>query len=510
MSTTRPTALAHAIFILTVATLGAAVPLGSQSTGPLKPYCFEGAKYTCFALAISTAPSANGTTVTVQLANREGAPPAGVPAHVDWGRIYAVDLLGAAGVFAGGPVVAQDPAFATTGTAKSVGDTRKRWFMLDVAEDGGDYVGYELETPYTQSGADIVGCTVPPQQGYPYFQTCGTGGTGAVAFSFETAGTWTAEQVAITVVVDDPYSTTDPMSCIIAGSQYDVADAYHCKDMSAPTTQTATLTLANLTQVYDGTPKAVTVNTTPVGVVGVSVQYSQNGTTVAAPITAGSYDVVASLTNTNYVATNATGTLVITRAPQTITFAPVTNHLIDDAPFVVSATGGGSGNPVTISSTTPSVCTTFQRTITIAAVGTCTVQADQVGSANYQGAAPVQQSFGVIFPFMGFLAPVANPPVLNVVKAGSSVPMKFSLNASRGLSILQAGSPSSAAVACSSSTPLEPLTATTTPGRSTLEYDPAADQYTYVWATNKSWTGCRDFVVTLSDGTTRRVRFSFK
>src|SRR5207237_224162 len=74
---------------------------------------------------------------------------------------------------------------------------------------------------------------------------------------------------------------------------------------------TATITLGNLNQTYDGNPKSATATTTPPGLSGVSISYSKNGTPVASPTTAGNYDVVASLTNANYQANNATGTLVI-------------------------------------------------------------------------------------------------------------------------------------------------------------------------------------------------------
>ena len=73
----------------------------------------------------------------------------------------------------------------------------------------------------------------------------------------------------------------------------------------------ATLTLTNLTQAFDGTPRPVTVTTTPAGVTGVAVTYNGSSTP---PTNAGSYAIVASLTNNNYQASNATGTLVIVSA----------------------------------------------------------------------------------------------------------------------------------------------------------------------------------------------------
>ena len=85
-------------------------------------------------------------------------------------------------------------------------------------------------------------------------------------------------------------------------------------------------------------------------------------------------------------------------APQVITFGALANKTYGNAAFTVSATGGGSGNPVTFTTTTPSVCTSGLlngSTITIGGAGTCTVVANQAGNASYLPAAAVSQSFTV-------------------------------------------------------------------------------------------------------------------
>jgi alpha-tubulin suppressor-like RCC1 family protein len=81
---------------------------------------------------------------------------------------------------------------------------------------------------------------------------------------------------------------------------------------------------------------------------------------------------------------------------QTIHFDPLANRKIAESPVIVSATGGGSGNPVTFTTSTPLVCTaggTNGATLALIAVGTCTVQADQLGNDSYLDALPVIQSF---------------------------------------------------------------------------------------------------------------------
>src|SRR5205814_9187956 len=73
----------------------------------------------------------------------------------------------------------------------------------------------------------------------------------------------------------------------------------------------ATLALGNLIQIYSGSPEFVTVTTDPAGLSGVSVTYNSS---TAAPTAAASYAVVATLTNDNYTAAPATGTLAILQA----------------------------------------------------------------------------------------------------------------------------------------------------------------------------------------------------
>ena len=59
----------------------------------------------------------------------------------------------------------------------------------------------------------------------------------------------------------------------------------------------------------------------------------------------------------------------------------------------------------------------------------------------YDAALPVARSFNVIWPFTGFLAPVGNPPKLNIGRAGGWVPLRFSLGGDRGLNIIPGGAP---------------------------------------------------------------------
>jgi hypothetical protein len=80
------------------------------------------------------------------------------------------------------------------------------------------------------------------------------------------------------------------------------------------TAATASVALSDLTQTYNGSAKSATVVTTP-GSLSVDVTYDGGATL---PTNAGSYAVVATITDANYSG-SATGTLVIEKAPLTVT-----------------------------------------------------------------------------------------------------------------------------------------------------------------------------------------------
>jgi Tol biopolymer transport system component len=114
--------------------------------------------------------------------------------------------------------------------------------------------------------------------------------------------------------------------------------------------------------------------------------------------------------------------------------------------------------------------------------------------------------------FSGFFSPVNDPPTLNVVKAGSAVPVKFSLGGDEGLDVFAEGYPKTRRIDCSSSAPLDAIGQTTNAaGGSGLSYDATTGRYTYVWKTQKAWSGtCRQLVVKLDDGSVHRANFKFK
>jgi hypothetical protein len=113
--------------------------------------------------------------------------------------------------------------------------------------------------------------------------------------------------------------------------------------------------------------------------------------------------------------------------------------------------------------------------------------------------------------FTGFFQPVDNLPALNLATAGSSIPVKFSLNGDQGLTIFADGYPASSPISCDASEPGAVIEETVNAGTSSLSYNATSDQYSYIWKTNKSWKGsCRLLVVGLDDGTQHYAKFRFK
>jgi hypothetical protein len=96
-------------------------------------------------------------------------------------------------------------------------------------------------------------------------------------------------------------------------------------------------------------------------------------------------------------APSVTQSFTVSKANQTITFGQIANKRLGQSPVVVSASAS-SGLAVAFSTTTPGVCTSGGAngaTITLVASGTCTVVANQGGSAVYNPAASVVRSFTV-------------------------------------------------------------------------------------------------------------------
>jgi hypothetical protein len=196
---------------------------------------------------------------------------------------------------------------------------------------------------------------------------------------------------------------------------------------------------------------------------------------------------------------------------------------IDKTAPSVSVTGVSNGASYPLGSVPAAACSTTDALSGVAAQATLSItggNADGTGSftatcsgatdkAGNTGAASA--SYTVAYRWSGFFQPVDNLPTVNSAKAGSAIPIKFSLGGDYGLNIFAQGYPKVQVVSCGSGAPIDEIEQTVTAGGSSLSYDAASGQYTYVWKTDKAWAGsCRQLIVRLVDGTDHVVLFQLR
>jgi hypothetical protein len=155
---------------------------------------------------------------------------------------------------------------------------------------------------------------------------------------------------------------------------------------------TCTVVLGNLNQTYSGSPCPVIVTTTPA--IPVSVTY--NGSTTI-PVNAGTYAVVATASGSNNgynYAGSASGSLVVAKAGQTVSFNLIAEATVGDQPQALAATAT-SGLPVSYASSNPAVASIAGNILTVVAPGTVTITAMQGGNGNFNAATDVARSLTV-------------------------------------------------------------------------------------------------------------------
>jgi hypothetical protein len=121
---------------------------------------------------------------------------------------------------------------------------------------------------------------------------------------------------------------------------------------------------------------------------------------------------------------------------------------------------------------------------------------------------PAGGSGGPSFQFGGFQRPIVSGT--NSAKAGSAIPLKFSLGGYQGIAIFAAGFPASASFTCGATPPPATAVGDPTAGNGGLTYDVSTDTYTYVWKTQKAWAHCRELVLEFSDGSAATATFNFR
>ena len=88
-------------------------------------------------------------------------------------------------------------------------------------------------------------------------------------------------------------------------------------------------------------------------------------------------------------------TLTIAKGTQAINFSSLPTKTYGDSSFLLTATGGPSGNPVTYTSSSPSVASISGNVVNIVGAGSTIITASQLGNSNYFAAADVLQTLNV-------------------------------------------------------------------------------------------------------------------
>ena len=304
-------------------------------------------------------------------------------------------------------------------------------------------------------------------------------------------------------------SGTDPLTTDAASH----TAALSCTDNAGNTAQ------ASVTVKRDAT--APTASVTPSGTQGQNGWYTSDvsfsvtgqdnlsgvGTcTAPAALTADSAAYAATATCTDNAGnTSAAASLTVKRdATRPVLSLPsgvnVTATANSQATVTYAATADAAISGLAGLNCTPASGSTLSVGTTLA---TCTAT-DNAGN-QATGSFPIS----VTYAFTGFFQPIDMGGVVNTVKAGSAVPVKFRLGGYQGMTILAPNAPTSAANSCGATE--APVEETVTAGNSSLTWDATAGQYVYIWKTNTGWAGsCRTFTLTLADGTSQKAYFRFK
>jgi len=242
--------------------------------------------------------------------------------------------------------------------------------------------------------------------------------------TYSTGGTFAISPLATTTSgLAIAYSSTTPSVCTVAGTTVTMVAVGTCTiaadqagdanwNAATQATRNVTITKANQTITFNaqtpptrGYSAGGTFAISPLATTtsGLTIAYSSTtpsvctvaGTTVTI-VAIGTCTIAADQAgDANWnAATQATQNVAITKADQTITFGPqAAQTYAPSGTFAINPLATTtSGLTITYSSSTPGVCTVAGTTVTIVAVGTCTIAADQAGDASFNAAPQVSQA----------------------------------------------------------------------------------------------------------------------
>jgi Tol biopolymer transport system component len=125
--------------------------------------------------------------------------------------------------------------------------------------------------------------------------------------------------------------------------------------------------------------------------------------------------------------------------------------------------------------------------------------------------ATCQQTVNLTYNFQGFFQPVDNLPVINTVKNGSIVPVKWRLLDASGAYITDTAAIINSKYTLSTCGGAEDsIEETTATGGTGLRWDSTAQQFVYNWKTPALAGKCVQFTLSFNDGTSQSANFKLK
>jgi uncharacterized repeat protein (TIGR01451 family) len=260
----------------------------------------------------------------------------------------------------------------------------------------------------------------------------------------------------------------------------DFADGVHLT-----TTESQEITAAQSQAFHDNATPALTVSMPPPSASGTTLVYT--------------------ITVTNNGPTSATNVTLVDTLPPGTTFVSGTPATCQPAPPPPVPPPGVTCNlgPIKVGSSST-------ETIVLAPTNTPIINKVAVSSdpdtTLFQTGATQQ-----IYNWSGFFSPTQNPPVVNSTKAGSQVPLKFSLGGNFGTNVFASGFPQQQPVDCTTLIP-NGSPAIIPPTGFTLNFNIGSSQYNFNWKSDPAWAGtCRLISLELNDGSAPHAAyFQFK
>ena len=255
-------------------------------------------------------------------------------------------------------------------------------------------------------------------------------------------------------------TTSTPSTCGVSGTTLQlfalgscvVAAAQQGSGIYAPASMTKTIDVTKVPQVISFSPASLlTMLQTPPNLSattasGLPVSLSTTtpsvctvtGTTLSL-VSAGWCAVTASQEgNAVYASASVTKSIQIAKESQVLVFAPPSALTMVQTPSTLSATAT-SGLPVSLTSTTPSVCSVTGTSLALLMAGTCSITANQAGNGDYSEAT-VSRSISITKAAQS----ISFSPALTAV--ATDEPVTLSATASSGLAVTFASSTPDACV----------------------------------------------------------------